>query len=360
MSASTQEDLATTIEDALRHRFAERSGAAAEYGEEFTELWRLAADHVLGGKLIRPRLLLEVHRALDPECSADDAATAVELAANVELLHFAFLLHDDVIDGDLVRRHRPNLIGSLAGVRNGDAQTTERGLHWARASALLMGDLLLSTATLGFARADVSARIRERLLDLLEHVVLETVAGEHTDVGLSDGMIRPDLQTILAMTAYKTATYSFALPLRTAAILAEATPSVETSMVTVGRHLGLAYQLQDDHLSVFGDHAVHGKDAYADLRSGKETAIIAYARMTSEWSSIAPGFGRADLHLDDAARLKQLLIGCGAESFVRSLVDDQLTAAHAALEGVDGSPAIPEAARRAIIALAEGIEGRRR
>lgn len=360
MTITSQDDLSATIEDALRRRLTERSTAAAEYGDEFAALWTLAADHVLGGKLIRPRLLIEVHRALTPGPSAQEADVVVELAANVELLHFAFLLHDDVIDGDLIRRHRPNLIGSLAGISDDHATAAESDLHWARASAILMGDLLLSSAILGFARAEVSANTRVRLLDLLEHVVLETVAGEHTDVGLSDGVIRPDLQRILAMTAYKTAAYSFALPLRAAAILADAAPAVESSMIEIGRHLGLAYQLQDDHLSVFGDQAVHGKDAYADLRSGKETAIIAYARMTSEWSSIGPRFGRAELRPDDAARMRQLLIGCGAESFVRSLVDDQLTAVHAALEGGEGSREIPEAARLAISAVARIIEGRRR
>lgn len=360
MTITTQEDLSRAIEDTLRRRFSERSVAAAEYGDEFATLWRLAADHVLGGKLIRPRLLLDVHRALTPGSSVQGADVAIELAADIELLHFAFLLHDDVIDGDLIRRHRPNLIGSLAGIEGDHAAATDADLHWARSGAILMGDLLLSSAILGFSRAAVSAGTRVRLLDLLEHVVLETVAGEHTDVGLSDGVIRPDLQRILAMTAYKTATYSFALPLRAAAILADAAPAVESSMVEIGRHLGLAYQLQDDHLSVFGDHAVHGKDAHADLRSGKETAIIAYARMTSEWSSIEPRFGQGDLLPDDAARIRQLLIRCGAESFIRSLVDDQLTAVHEALENGDGTSGIPEAARLAIVAVARSIEGRRR
>ncbi|MFY9713326.1 MAG: polyprenyl synthetase family protein [Microbacterium sp.] len=359
-SATTERDLHTTIEDALQRRFAERSSAAEVYGDHFSALWRLAADHVLGGKLIRPRLLLDVHRALSSADSSRENTVAVEIAADVELLHYAFLLHDDVIDGDVTRRHRPNLIGTLARLHAETTSAHDVSLHWARSGAILMGDLLLSSALLGFARATVADETRRRLLDLLEHSIVETVAGEHTDVGLSDGMITPDLATILAMTAYKTATYSFALPLRAAAILADATPAVEASMITIGRHLGLAYQLQDDHLSVFGDHVDHGKDPYTDLRAGKETVIIAYARETRAWTSIEEGFGRQDLSQEDAARIRDQLSGCGAESFSRGLIEDQLESAHSALDGGSGHAEVPHAARTAILNIAESLRGRRR
>ncbi|MEV4775518.1 polyprenyl synthetase family protein [Microbacterium sp. LWH12-1.2] len=359
-TATKTQNQHSAVEDALRRRFAERSSAAEEYGEQFALLWRLAADHVLGGKLIRPRLLLDVHGALSPAESPRQNDVAIEIAANVELLHYAFLLHDDVIDGDLTRRHRPNLIGTLAGFHTETASAEDVVLHWARSGAILMGDLLLSSAILGFARAKVAESTRRRLLDLLEHAIVETVAGEHTDVGLSDGVITPDLTTILSMTAYKTATYSFALPLRAAAILAETDPSVEMSMVTIGRHLGLAYQLQDDHLSMFGDQADHGKDPYADLRAGKETAIIAFARETGAWSRIEHGFGHPQLPPGDAARIREHLIECGAEAFTRGLIEDQLAAAHSVLENAAGRAEIPGPAREAIRRVAASIKDRRR
>ena len=187
---TTEESLATRIEEALRHRFSERSAAAERYGNEFVGLWRAAEEHALGGKLIRPRLLLDLTHALAPApLNADETRTAIDVAAHVELLHFAFLLHDDVIDGDLMRRRRPNLIGAL--VAEHAARPTEAALHWARSSAILLGDLLLSSAVLGFARADVMPEARDRLLGLLEQTIFETVAGEHADVALSDGIIAP-------------------------------------------------------------------------------------------------------------------------------------------------------------------------
>jgi geranylgeranyl diphosphate synthase type II len=354
----TEEALATRIEEVLRLRFAERAASAERYGTEFVALWETAAEHALGGKLIRPRLLLDLLRALTPSGLTDaETARAVDVAVDVEMLHFAFLLHDDVIDGDLIRRRRPNLIGSLV-ARHG-AEPAEPILHWARSSAILLGDLLLASATLGFARADASPDTRERLLALLEQTIFETVAGEHSDIALSDGVTTPDLRTILATSAYKTATYSFVLPLRAAAVLADAVPAAEVHLTEIGRHLGLAYQLQDDLLSVFGDASEHGKDAFSDLREGKETAIIAYARMTGHWPSIELRFGTAELSVADASDMRDRLKACGAERFVRGLVQEQLTAASSVLAEAEAAGTLSAAAGRTILTLAARIEGRK-
>lgn len=355
----TEEDLGTRIEEVLRRRFAERSVAAEHYGAEFAALWNTAAEHALGGKLLRPRMLMDLFQSLSSEsATAEQTAGAIEVAAHVELLHYAFLLHDDVIDGDLTRRRRPNLIGSLIARRPDDG--TASALHWGRSSAILLGDLLLSTAVLGFARADVTPSGRERLLALLDTTVFETVAGEHADVALSDGIITPDLRTILATSASKTAAYSFVLPLRAAAVLAGASTAAEDHLTEIGAHLGLAYQLQDDLLSVFGDPETHGKDAYSDLREGKETAIIAYARMTSDWPSIELRFGTPDLSTADAVHIRERLRECGAEDFVRGLVQEQLTAVSTVLAEAEEAGTLSPAAGRSVLALADRIEGRSR
>lgn len=358
-ATTTEEALGTRIEEALRRRFSERSAAAEKYGSEFVELWQAAAEHALGGKLIRPRLLVDLVNALAPApLSAEETRRAIDVAAHVELLHFAFLLHDDVIDGDLTRRRRPNLIGALVAGR--PSEPSEPALHWARSSAILLGDLMLSSAVLGFARAEVTAPARERLLALLEQTIFETVAGEHTDIALSDGIIAPDLRTILSTSAYKTSTYSFVLPLRAAAVLTDSSSETEDQLARIGRHLGLAYQLQDDLFSVFGDPDEHGKDAFSDLREGKETAIIAYARMTSHWDSIELHFGRSDLGPTDGADARDRLRECGSESFVRGLVQEHLDAATTALDEAETEGMLPAAAGQAIHGLIARVEGRSR
>ena len=357
-------DLCSAIEDELGGLMSGRALAAAPYGPRFARLWAIAGENVLGGKFVRPLLLMEMYDALQERGMRPDhhpdRQTAISIAAAVELLHYAFLLHDDVIDGDLVRRGRPNLIGSLlteAGLPRADSQPGEQAiLHWARTGGILMGDLLLAATHQAFARANLPHPLRLRLLDLLEHTINETVAGEQLDVGLGDGVIAPELETILMMCGYKTAPYTFELPLRAAAALAGADASMESVLATAGRHLGLAFQLQDDFLSTFGDPRQHGKDPFSDLREGKQTAIIAYARMTSAWPAIEPWFGRSELSRPQAEHVRRQLSDCGAEAFVQGLIREQLAHFHEILRGHAAN--IPETARNVLIDLAAQLEGR--
>ena len=366
-------DLCSAIENELAGLIGKRASAATAYGPDFARLWELAGQNVLGGKFVRPLLLMETYDALQQTQQARPGSgapgsrqreTAISIAAAIELLHYAFLLHDDVIDGDLVRRGHPNLIGSLLAEAGETARSQSAGaetdstragssLHWAQTGGILMGDMLLAATHQSFARADLSHELRLRLLDLLEHTINETVAGEQLDVGLGDGVIAPDLQTILVMCGYKTATYTFELPLRAAATLAGADFAVENALATAGRHLGLAFQLQDDLLSTFGDPRRHGKDPFSDLREGKETAIIAHARTTIAWADIEPFFGRPELSVGDGEHVRRHLSDCGAEAFVQSLIEEQMQAFNNQLTST-----IPASVRHVMLDLAGQLEGR--
>ena len=206
---------------------------------------------------------------------------------------------------------------------------------------MLMGDMLLSDAYQMFARVPLPEPVRLSVLDLLDHAITESIVGEHLDVALGDRVTPPTLETVLTMTRLKTATYTFQLPLRAAAILAGSGQGVEDAVGDVGARLGSAFQLQDDLLSTFGESSEHGKDAFSDLREGKETAIIAFARTTDTWRKIEPLFGDRDLSVAEALTIRELLRECGAEAFARSLVAAQIHGAQTVMDG-SASPLPPE------------------
>lgn len=344
MTAADTAVLATAQfqDQAVRHEiaqfFAKRSLRAEHYGDHFAELWNTAAECIGGGKLLRPRLLLGAYEAISQSGENDDAERerAIGLAVATEVLHYAFLLHDDVIDGDLIRRGQPNFVGSLlASSRTG--QNPARDLHWARSNGILMGDLLLSDAHQLFARNSAPEQMRESLLDALDNAVTESMVGEYLDVALCDGLLPPTLDDVLTMTRLKTATYSFELPLRVGAILAGSSPETQDWLAEIGAALGFAFQLQDDVLSTFGDAAEHGKDAFSDLREGKETAIIAFARASGRWSEIAPRFGDHQLSTGRAEHLRLRLIECGALTAVLTLIDETLDVVHSQLSTADAA-----------------------
>lgn len=363
--------VSTRIEHALEAFFADRARTAAAHGPEFSELWSRTAEHARGGKLLRPRLFLEAVEAFRP-CEAvgrvsDDRVTvdpdaavresagrdAVDgLAAVLEILHYAFLLHDDVIDGDLVRRHRPNLIGTMRDLHP-DAPAPA-SLHWGTSAAILMGDLLLSSAVLSCGRLSLPADVRVRVLDLVDEAITETVAGEHLDVGLSNGAITATFDSVVAMTTLKTATYSFALPLRLAGALASAGPEVDRTLADAGRDLGFAFQVQDDLLTMFGDHADHGKDVLSDLREGKETVLMSFLRTTPQWDDVAAACGDSAIGEADADRIRAAMESSGARAFAERLVAERL---HRVSRTLGGST-VPVSVRRVVAACVESIDGR--
>lgn len=365
-TGAVRHDVESEIHRELTAFFDLHAARAAAYGPHFARLWAVAAECAVGGKLLRPRLLVGAYDALAPSPADDgevvDRVQVVRIAAAIEILHYAFLLHDDVIDGDVTRRHRPNLVGRVldeaarAARAAGTSEPAADPLHFARSAAILMGDLLLTAVHHAFARMDVPHATRIRLLDLLDRTIAETVAGELADVGLADGIISPDLHAVLAMDRSKTAAYTFALPLVAAAVLA-GHPHLADTLTEVGGRMGLAFQLQDDLLSTFADTAEHGKDRFSDLREGKETALIAFARMTSAWPQISGTFGAADFTDADGLAARAALAACGAEDFVRSLIDEQLRECDTLLTGSGGAPA-PLVSY--LTALSASLEGRRR
>lgn len=330
-SDAMQEITALEVTRTLERLFSSISEKATMYGPEFSRFVNDAFESLCGGKLLRPTLLLEALDALAPECT-EIRDIALDIAAALEFLHFSFLLHDDVIDGDLLRRGRLNFIGSAYAQQlpGAQLQATDPGLldpsilHWARSSGILMGDLLLSAAHQIIVRQDLPHSVRLRLLDVLEHSITESVAGEFLDVGLSDEVITPDVDTALAMSRLKTATYTFELPLRMACVLAGLPETVEERVGSVGAYLGTIFQLQDDYLSTFGDAAEHGKDVFSDLREGKQTTIIAFARSTDVWEEISPNFGDKQLNREQGLEIRSLLIRCGAEAYSRSLIEHHI------------------------------------
>jgi geranylgeranyl pyrophosphate synthase len=323
----------TGVHEAVQHRldafFADRIGLASAYGDNYRLLWEAARTASRGGKMFRPALVVGVYRDL----GGTDDDSALRIATAFELLHTAFLLHDDVIDRDLVRRGVPNLAGSFTADASARGATAAAAQTWGQASAILAGDLLIQAAQGFIARLTVPGHTRDELLDLFDGSIFVSAAGELADVAFSAGVHLPSLADVMAMTEQKTASYSFEAPLKAGAILAGADADTLTILGEFGRLVGVAFQLRDDQLGVFGDAQVTGKSVLNDLRNRKETPLIAHARSTPRWTQIEEALAGLDTSETDAALVRAWLEECGARTFVDSLIDDHVARAESLLDG---------------------------
>ena len=246
------------------------------------------AGHLIagGGKRMRPMLTLACANLLGYPGTRHH-----KLAAAVEFIHTATLLHDDVVDGSGMRR----------GKRTAN-------LIWGNAASVLVGDFLFSRA-FELMVEDGSLKV----LRILSHASAVIAEGEVEQL-TAQRRIETDEEQYLTIISAKTAAL-FAAACRVSPVVAEADEDAELALESFGRHLGIAFQLTDDVIDYASDAATMGKGVGDDFRDGKMTlpVILAYARGSADdrefWRAAMTGERVTD---DDLAHAVQLLRSSGA------------------------------------------------
>lgn len=328
---------AVTVDSALAAFFDQGIARSGAYGAHYEALWLSLRDAAQGGKRFRPALVLGMYELLG---GRDDELSST-VAAAVELLHTAFVIHDDVIDHDDTRRGHPNVSGAFTRRAAAAGADEEGARNVGHAAGILAGDLALTGAARMISLSSADHRTKAQLLDLLDHAIFVTASGELSDVELSAGDGAVDLPEILMMEAQKTAVYSFELPLQAGAILAGADHATIERLSQFGRQVGIAFQLLDDIQGVFGDARVTGKSVLTDLREGKVTPIIAHARTTAAWETIRPVLGDPAVTEEQAARVREALEQSGTRTFIENLADQHLGTARGLMAALRLPPAFP-------------------
>jgi geranylgeranyl pyrophosphate synthase len=210
------------------------------------------------GKGLRPALCIATARALGGR--AEDAFPA---AAGIEMLHNAFLVHDDIEDGSDSRRGVATM-HRRAGVP----------------IALNAGDAMNALAMRFFRRSGerVGPAVALRILDEVDHMLVESLEGQATELGwVRDNDLTVGADDYLRLVLKKTAWYSFIHPIRIGALVANGNDDNLGRFDRFGYLLGLAFQITDDVLNLNGDVARYGKEIDGDLWEGKRTLILAHA-----------------------------------------------------------------------------------
>jgi len=254
------------------------------------------------GKAIRPALAL-----LCAEAAGGSSEAALPAAVAVELVHNHSLLHDDIIDGDLLRRHRPTA-WSVFGVR----------------PAILAGDALLTLAFDTLAGGGPA----EEALCLLSAAQQDLLDGQMADLAFeSRGDVR--LEECISMARAKTGAL-----LGCACALGQLVATDDWARIeharAFGERLGLAFQLVDDILGIWGDPAVTGKVIHSDLAARKKSLPIVAAlnSETSPGRELALLYDRCEpLSAEDIARAAALVTASGGRAWTEAEASRQLTAA---------------------------------
>lgn len=296
-----------------------------------------------GGKRLRARFCHTGWRAVSSTAGSD---AILDVAAALEIFQAAALVHDDLIDNSDTRRGKPAAHRAL------EAMHAERG--WAgsadafgRSAAILLGDLLVAWSDDLVEEAVASlphaATVRAEYARMRRDVTL----GQFLDIAQESAWVTQadDLhaQRAVEIASLKSARYSVQQPLVIGAAVGDGSDEQLASLRAYGLPIGLAFQLRDDVLGVFGDPSVTGKPAGDDLREGKRTLLIAYTREAldaTERARLDAALGDPVLAAEEIARLQEQIRATGALERVEAAIADYATEA----DGVLAAAPLREAA----------------
>ena len=354
--------LAGLIQERLADILAAHRTELQALGPDGSSLLDEADAYLSGGKRLRAGFAVLGYRAVRPlDLTAPprgELGLVLDAACALELFHAAALIHDDVIDRSDTRRGRPAAHRHFAafhrsiGLR-GDAD------HFGLAGAILLGDLLQSWADELLqhacdAVADRSAAARAR--EHFNRMRSEVAVGQYLDVleeqQPSFAAQQEQLERSTRVLVYKSAKYSVEAPLLIGAALAGADDEQEQALSAFGLPVGVAFQMRDDLLGVFGDAEVTGKPSGDDLLEGKRTVLVTLAREglpATQQRLFDEMLGDPDLDEDQIEMMQRTIRGSGAVERLEQMILRNVDRASAAL---DFAP-VRDDARERLIALAD-------
>jgi geranylgeranyl diphosphate synthase, type I len=250
------------LEQYLEEKKKEFSHVNTWADDSFTRLQQF----VVQGKMVRGGLVQFAH-AMVRENNED----TLKIAAAIELLHSSLLIHDDIIDRDRLRRGSASL---FAQYRDLAEQTGKNDtLHYGNSMAICVGDLcyLLAYDLL----ADISERYRRTVIIFFSSEISKTVFAQMQDIDLGYRNTCTE-EDIINIYRFKTARYTFSLPLMLGGILAGQSERIITQLEELGETLGILFQIKDDELGLFADQTKLGKPVGNDIKEGKKTLLWYY------------------------------------------------------------------------------------
>jgi geranylgeranyl pyrophosphate synthase len=222
--------------------------------------------------------------------------------------------------------------------------------HLANSMAIMGGDVTMGFVLNQVLDSDFSAELKLKALQRIEKMIFEVAGGEVLDVLIPTFDLASVTEDRLLQTyRYKTASYSFEAPMQLGAILAGADASLQTAMSEVALPLGVAFQLVDDLLGVFGNETEIGKSVLSDLREGKRTLLIVKGLELADEKGqqvIGKAMGNRRAGYSDLGEVRTILSSCGAKTYVEELAKAKVNLATVSISKLGLSETVEAELRR--------------
>lgn len=285
------------------------------------------------GKRVRPALMHHTYLAL----GGKNKKESLGLAMLSEFMHTFLIIHDDFMDRDNLRRGIPTIhyiYRKMAEKNNYPVSAS----HYGNSQAVSIGDMCFGFVGEIVSQSKINHSIKDKLLKKISDILFNTTIGQVHDVFAAASKKRIGMKHTLMVLEYKTARYTVEGPLHLGAIMAGASDKVLKNLSDFAIPLGIAFQIQDDILGVFGSSEETGKPAGADIREGKITLLIVKALESgnkAQKKEILSALGNSRISAAQIEKARQIIIDTGSLEYSRKLARKLTDESRRALERSD-------------------------
>lgn len=288
------------------------SKKTAEISPKLTKFLNLFKEASKGGKRIRG-VLVKLGYELGKSSAVGSPKTVgmneiLKVAAAFEIFQTAILAHDDVIDQSDLRRGRPTIYKQLGGD------------HYAISQTIALGDAAFFLAIQLINESDFPVERKNRTIKIFNEMMLRTCLGQMLDIEIPHQRKDFNEGKVLKIAEYKSAWYTIIGPLSIGAILAGADDNKLLKIKEFGKNLGVAFQIQDDLLGVFGSSDQTGKSTSSDIEEGKATLLISYALKEANKEQkhyLITHYGQKVISQDELEKIRQIFIDTKSFDFCK-------------------------------------------
>jgi len=304
------------IDNYLTQFFHQKVKESAKITPVASEIWEKIENFVSGGKRIRGSLV-----KLGYDCfKRSNGKSLLSISASIELTHGSLLIHDDIIDQSKLRHNQPTIHKQYQIYHKKNYQ--KRGAkHYGESMAIVAGIVGYYGAISLINGGSFAFETKNKLINELTKFILNTAYGEGLDIDLAcrSKILQKDVLTIHT---YKTAYYTFIGPLKLGGILAGAGENQLKKFEDYGIPIGIAYQLQDDILGIFGKEEKLGKPIGDDIKEGKNTFL--YTRAIKNGNSqqkkrLKSLWGKKNISLKEIEEARTIIKKTGSLAYSQNL-----------------------------------------
>ena len=286
----------------------------------------LRENNLNGGKRLRP-ILVNVGYFL---AGGKDKKSILSASLSVELLHNYFLIHDDIIDRDELRRGKKSLFALY--------RDKTKDLHRGISLAIVSGDIVASLAEQAILESAFPKENKIRALEILNKTNIFTCHGQMLEMSLEERWDKITEKDIFNVLKNKTAGYTFASPLKIGAVLAGTNNGFLNKLEEFALPIGIAFQLRDDILGLFGNRKELGKPVASDIREGKPNLLILKTLDLAkpEDRKIFKNYlGQEDISQKDIEEIKRIIRESGALKYCQRQAEKLVAKAKALIKKIN-------------------------